>query len=237
MCLPPSSPPHSQCRHPNIVQLMAVTVSGSKGVVILEYAEGKQGREAGVEEGGTAAVPREGQAAAHVKAAGSCCSRLRRQTLELAGLMLGMRGLCVAALRPVPTGAPPAAAGRDLHAALDVRAAGTSDRLFSWHRRGKRCALQLARALNYLHSKKFLHLDVKSPNVLLTGAHGVRGGASAPWRHPGASWRLVCGAGFCRGPPWARCYACGRPTAAHPLPALQLRARRGWRTWVSASRS
>ena len=32
-----------QLRHPNIVQLMGVAVSGTKGVVLLEYAEGKQG--------------------------------------------------------------------------------------------------------------------------------------------------------------------------------------------------
>lgn len=40
-------------------------------------------------------------------------------------------------------------------------------------------ALQLARALNYLHNKSIVHLDVKSANVLLTGAQSVlwcRGG-------------------------------------------------------------
>ncbi|KAI7845918.1 hypothetical protein COHA_000464 [Chlorella ohadii] len=93
-----------QLRHPNIVQLMGVTVSGAKGLVLLEYAE-----------------------------------------------------------------------GRDLRAALDVRAAGTDERLFGWHRRGKRVALQLARALNYLHNNKnIVHLDVKSANVLLTAAGEAR---------------------------------------------------------------
>ncbi|PRW57729.1 Serine threonine- kinase CTR1 [Chlorella sorokiniana] len=58
--------------------------------------------------------------------------------------------------------------GRDLHAALDVLALGTQERLFGWHRRGKRVALEVAKALNFLHSKGIVHLDVKSPNVLLT---------------------------------------------------------------------
>lgn len=35
--------------------------------------------------------------------------------------------------------------GRDLHSALDVLASGTQDRLFGWHRRGKRTALEVAR--------------------------------------------------------------------------------------------
>lgn len=93
--------------------------------------------------------------------------------------------------------------GRDLHAALDVRAAGTSERLFSWYRRGRRVALQLARALNYLHNKQILHLDVKSANVLLTGAalrvvpRGGPGASCAAWRRracaartPGVPLRL-----------------------------------------------
>eukprot|EP00887_Chlorella_sp_A99_P005023 scaffold4.g5023.t1 len=37
----------------------------------------------------------------------------------------------------------------------------------TWYKRGKRIALDLARALVYLHSKKIVHLDVKSANVLL----------------------------------------------------------------------
>ena len=50
--------------------------------------------------------------------------------------------------------------GRDLHAALDLLALGTQERLFGWHRRGKRVALEVARALNFLHSKGIVHLDV-----------------------------------------------------------------------------
>lgn len=50
--------------------------------------------------------------------------------------------------------------GRDLHAALDVLARGTQDRLFGWYRRGGRIALDVAKALNFLHSKGIVHLDV-----------------------------------------------------------------------------
>ncbi|KAI7836687.1 hypothetical protein COHA_009463 [Chlorella ohadii] len=57
---------------------------------------------------------------------------------------------------------------RDLHSALQVTAAGTSERLFAWQRRGRRVAHEVARALNYLHSKNVIHLDIKSPNVLLS---------------------------------------------------------------------
>lgn len=35
--------------------------------------------------------------------------------------------------------------GRDLHSALQVRAAGSQERLFSWGRRGKRVALDVAK--------------------------------------------------------------------------------------------
>lgn len=45
------------------------------------------------------------------------------------------------------------AAGRDLHSALELHAAGTQQRLFGWSRRGRRVAYDIAKALNYLHSK------------------------------------------------------------------------------------
>eukprot|EP00887_Chlorella_sp_A99_P007439 scaffold2.g7439.t1 len=38
----------------------------------------------------------------------------------------------------------------------------------TWYKRGKRIALDLAKALVYLHMRKIVHLDVKSSNVLLT---------------------------------------------------------------------
>jgi hypothetical protein len=51
---------------------------------------------------------------------------------------------------------PPA--GRDLHSALEVVAAGSSERLFAWGRRGQRVLYEVAKALNYLHSKVCLQL-------------------------------------------------------------------------------
>ncbi|KAI7838770.1 hypothetical protein COHA_007387 [Chlorella ohadii] len=60
--------------------------------------------------------------------------------------------------------------GRDLHSALQVRAAGSQERLFSWGRRGKRVALDVAKAMNFLHQNNVVHMDIKSPNILLTAS-------------------------------------------------------------------
>lgn len=62
------------------------------------------------------------------------------------------------------------AEGRDLHSALELHAAGTQQRLFGWSRRGRRVAYDIAKALNYLHSKGVVHMDIKSSNVLLTAS-------------------------------------------------------------------
>ncbi|PRW45638.1 serine threonine- kinase receptor R831 [Chlorella sorokiniana] len=66
------------------------------------------------------------------------------------------------------------AEGRDLHAALQVKASGSDQRLFGWQRRGRRVAFELAKAVNYLHSKDVIHFDLKSQNVLLTANGAVR---------------------------------------------------------------
>ncbi|KAI3434591.1 hypothetical protein D9Q98_002660 [Chlorella vulgaris] len=48
----------------------------------------------------------------------------------------------------------------------EVDAAGR--RTFSWYQRGRRVALDVALALNYLHTSSYTHFDVKSRNVLLS---------------------------------------------------------------------
>ncbi|KAL4419965.1 hypothetical protein ABPG75_007063 [Micractinium tetrahymenae] len=60
--------------------------------------------------------------------------------------------------------------GRDLHSALQLRIAGTQRRLFGWYARGRHVAVDIAKALNFLHSKGCVHMDIKSSNVLLTGS-------------------------------------------------------------------
>jgi hypothetical protein len=44
-------------------------------------------------------------------------------------------------------------AGRDLSRALQLRAPGSQERLYGWYGRGWRCAYDVAKALNFLHSK------------------------------------------------------------------------------------
>lgn len=48
---------------------------------------------------------------------------------------------------------PPLLTGRDLHSALDVKAAGSDQRLFSFGKKGRRVAFEVAKVLNYLHSR------------------------------------------------------------------------------------
>jgi serine/threonine protein kinase len=43
--------------------------------------------------------------------------------------------------------------GRDLSRALQLRAPGSQERLYGWYGRGWRCAYDVAKALNFLHSK------------------------------------------------------------------------------------
>jgi hypothetical protein len=57
----------------------------------------------------------------------------------------------------------------DLWRALPARD-GQGHRIFSWNRRGKRVMQDVARGLRYLHSKRIVHFDLKSANILLSRA-------------------------------------------------------------------
>jgi len=57
----------------------------------------------------------------------------------------------------------------DLWRALPARDT-LGNRIFSWNRRGKRVMQDVARGLRYLHSKKIVHFDLKSANILLSRA-------------------------------------------------------------------
>lgn len=57
--------------------------------------------------------------------------------------------------------------GRDLGSVLRLRNA-QGQRVFGWYKHGCRVAWEVAKALNYLHARNFVHMDVKASNVLLT---------------------------------------------------------------------
>ncbi|KAK9843228.1 hypothetical protein WJX74_008928 [Apatococcus lobatus] len=81
---------------------------------------------------------------------------------------------------------------------------------FSWYNRGHRVALDIAAGISYLHSKKIIHLDLKTPNILLDehnkayvadiglgkllteGAEAVAYAASLFWAAPEQLQRLPC---------------------------------------------
>lgn len=46
----------------------------------------------------------------------------------------------------------------------------SGERIFSWYSRGKQCMIDVARGLHYLHSKRVVHFDLKSANILLSRA-------------------------------------------------------------------
>lgn len=45
-------------------------------------------------------------------------------------------------------------------------------RIFAWHKRGRRVLFDVAKGLHYLHQRRIVHLDLKSANILLS-RHGT----------------------------------------------------------------
>lgn len=117
-------------RHPNVVGFFGVSLDeGNKGTIVLEYCEGKQPH-------------------------GAVASRLLLAVWVC-------HNVCVAArwdqqhhlVSPVVY-----RAGRDLQSALHLRTSRTQERVFGWYRSGRRVAFEVAKALNFLHSKVWGHI-------------------------------------------------------------------------------
>ena len=51
-------------------------------------------------------------------------------------------------------------AGRDLAACLGLKVSGSSRRLFGWYSRGRKVAMNIAAAVNFLHSRGIVHFDM-----------------------------------------------------------------------------
>lgn len=85
--------------------------------------------------------------------------------------------------------------GRDLFTLLNLKAKGSTDRMFGWHQRGKRVALHIALALHYLHARKLTHFDIKARagalwRCILGGLLGGKPGAGAGGMGSG-SWHVM----------------------------------------------
>lgn len=65
--------------------------------------------------------------------------------------------------------------GGDLGANLNRKLRDGSARLFGWHQRGRRTALQVAAGLAHLHKHRICHLDIKSRQGLGVKGLGCRG--------------------------------------------------------------
>lgn len=57
----------------------------------------------------------------------------------------------------------------DLWRALSAKDS-SGDRMFSWYNRGSQCMVDVANGLHYLHTKRVVHFDLKSANILLSRA-------------------------------------------------------------------
>ena len=133
-------------RHRCMVQLAGVALHGDKALLIMEYM-------------------------VRLRAAMSswdCWAPMLSLTHDVLGLLHGhdaarkcRRLPCSSKQHLVP--AYPSALvqeGRDLFSALNLRDK-SGERMFAWHKRGKRVALDVASALAFLHARKVCHFDVK----------------------------------------------------------------------------
>ena len=123
-------------RHRCVVQLAGVALHGDKALLIMEFMVRLAA--------GTAGVGRCNAWGVDSAAAGPGWGRH----------VQAFHTLC-----PPPTPAH-LQEGRDLFSALNLRDK-SGERVFSWYKRGKRVALDVASALAFLHARKVMHFDVK----------------------------------------------------------------------------
>ena len=134
-----------QLRHAHVVAFYGVALMGSKGLVLMEFCEGAQ-------------LGCLYCTSHHIRTSWPC---FRRCAHRLPAWLLESSSappVCFMSLTPFFGCSAPPPAGRDLHSALEVAAAGSSERLFAWGRRGRRVLYEVAKALNYLHLKVCLWL-------------------------------------------------------------------------------
>ena len=106
-------------------------------------------------------------------------------------------------------------------------------RRVSWYRHGLDIAIDVARALQFLHSRNIIHFDCKSPNILLRCVGRGRSGCWWHWVQPDAvavAWQACRGrlgpcCGLDAGSSSCRCMPAPPHPAAPPT-------RPSWLTWA-----
>jgi len=146
-------------RHGHVVNFYGVSLDGSgHGIILMEFCEGEWCWWAGCRQlssaGSAAPVP---QAHTHLgkgsRAQGMPgCARTAATPLVFAHCL---SACCLTQYLTtiLPSDAHCSHAGRDLGSVLQLRSSRTHERIFGWHRSGRRVAVEVARAINWLHSK------------------------------------------------------------------------------------